>query len=266
MHLNQWHRCRRWNEQGFLCPYRAFEPDDPDDDREHEELERRDAAERAGELFDPAFPISRGLKEVRREPLKFPTPVKKPSKEVRTPAVPPPERKAAISTKGGPTTKWLKEWEKQLNAARVQADLARVFAPTSSKVPGSQPVRSLSTNVQTASVSETALTRSLNTLPHTARPWDTGAARTPQTVTAGRQRDTGNTRRRISSNRGAPPSGDWNKWVRFGAGIGAAVLTAKGIDVVQSYRAGPKGPSAGGGYTGPSAAQALIGPKVALQN
>lgn len=223
MELMDWHRCRRWNQRRWRCPFEGQEDHQNDDDREQDVLIKRKRASKAKDasrfqdgLGDVGIPLLRGVRELKQrevpEPLRTPIPFPKKPAEV-------PGKIAAITPqrREETTARWIDNYEARLAAtARATPQTSQVHvnsrARSSSKARQPQRVRSTLNASATAATTEAALTKSLPIYIKPPNPWDTGV-QPKKAVTASSS----------SSNKGRIAAGAATALI----GAGAAYLTAR---------------------------------------
>lgn len=229
MELMAWHKCNRWTEKQFACPYRG-EPEHTDDDEDPEShdwmdfIRRGASAVAIGKALQDVIAARKKSKQGKQVPKPIPFPV--PRREVE------PLPRAAIQLHRGDEG-FTKAWEADLRNVRVPSRVP-VRVPRLRTVPSRLPVRATSRSLVRQASSERSLVKSLARSPLGARPWDIGVRRPTQikkpTQSAGRASAVAlsrSTRRTAGRNR------------RRAAAVAAAALTTAGAVYLSGRR--PRG-------------------------
>lgn len=245
MRLTDWHKCRRWNDRKYNCPYLGEDDHGDDDDDDPKKDPNPPASEPRQYLDIPGFgdstiPLLRRVRELKRpevqeplrEPIPFPTP---------RPIPEPAPGVAATQSPTGDIKTWKQLYQWYLDHPQVPAPAIPSLPPPLAPAPGSlpEPVKvpatSTSLAAETADLSETALTKSLPIYVKPPNPWDIGV-RKPALASA--QATTSTTARKESGRQTRSNAG------RIAAGAATAIVGAGAAYLVRR---------GGGGGTGRSA-------------
>ena len=214
MALMDWHKCNRWTDRKFACPYVGDDEhtDDDQDPEEHDWMEfiRRGATAVAlGKALRAVLQVRKRRQGEVRGPGELPDPV-----PIRPPGLP----RAAFKLLRGDEG-FVRGWEQDLRRARA---MSRVPARSGVRMPARSPVRGTSRSASRAAASERSLVRSLRKLPSTARPWDTGAYKSRAKA------PTGNAGRASAVALSKSSAKTSNRNRRRAAAVAAAALTTAG--------------------------------------